>query len=1443
MLRGVALAAAALGGVVLGASGAALRTPAGRAVVTRAVLEAANGRLDGSVSIGEAGGSFTGGLDARDVVLRDLAGQPVVRIARLEVRYRVRDLLGGRVVLGQLKLTRPTVHLVQDSAGKLTLERVLRLDRPGGGGRRPLIAFRDVEITGGTVTITTGEGSNGDDGRARSIEHLDAQLAYARLSSPLPGERPMRFEIISLQMLVSDPALDLRGARGTVDILGDSLALDLREARLPSSNLIVRGALTWPRDRLLYALDVRSSRFATGDLQWIVPELKAGLAGRGAATIRSQGGDVLGVRLTNLALAGAGGGGRLRGTLGLLLGPGGHRTVEGTDLVADSLDLEYVRPLLDTLPIAGRLTGRFQGEGPEEHLAVEVDWTFQDSLVPGRPESHLMGSGVVVLGGPDGLAFNDFAVREARLDMGTVRRLVPLDLVGELDAIGTLNGPWKQAEFSGTLRHHDDTLPPTVARGVLRVDNRGDPLGLWADLSLDSLSLDGLRSSYPVLRVGGSFAGDVRLGGLLDSLGLEAHLTGPAGEVRAEGGLLFVESRRGFHWLDATFAGLDLEQLAGSLPGTFLRGRLRGGAVFDTAAAARADGTLELSRSVVAGTALDSLRARFALADSVFSLDTLSVFGPHLVAWASGGLGTAGDREDTLRIAGRTDSVGVMEPFARWLAPERFGAASDSSREGRARAPAGAADAQVTMAGALSRLAVRVRVRTSALVWGALSLRGAQATGQWESEERGVVGLDAAVDSVAWDRLRVSGVEARVRGRRDSLTWFARSRWGEHAAWLAGGGVRTDSLRADVVIDSLAVLLPSEVWFLTRGSRFTVWDSVITVDSTALTSASGGATVGVAGAVPRTGTGTLAVSLERIPLADAWALAQRDPGEISGVLSGTLTVAGTAREPVMQGKTALQDVGFRGFRAPYVDGAFDYRARRLGGEFSLWRGGQRVLGISLDLPMDLALRDAPPDRKLSGPLSIRVRADSVDLAFVEAMVPVVRQTAGRLSADFGIAGTWRSPQLTGAVAVTDGAATFPALGVRHEALLGRLTLMGDTIRVDSLSFRSGDGAAAIGGFVRLAELTRPLLDLRIQARNLQVMDVRDWLSFAASGEMALRGPVYGATLTGRGTLPSGVLYFTDLITKQVMNLEDIRYADLIDTSLVRRQGLREDFENRFLDSLRISGLVLNMGSEVWMRSSEGNFQLRGDLTVSKVADRYRLDGTLETPRGTYRLPLASGVRSDFTVTRGQLQYFGTPDLNAVVDIDARHVVRRPDRNVTVNVHIGGTLYTPRLTLTSDIQPPIAEPEIISYLLFGTSNEQAIGESGRAFARAAAARISGELERSLITDLGLPLDFFQIRPGDVAGQGISGTEFAFGKQVTMFGLPTFVTLSPRICPNQLNEVTDVIGEFGVSAELRLSNRWRLAASRDLVGPCSGLTSPAGSTLRSQLGLDLFWQRIY
>jgi len=1432
---------AGLGGAVLGLMAAALGTGAGRGLVVQAGLDFANRALAGSLRVGRVGGSFARGLLLEELVLADSSGTPVVRLPRAELGYRLWDLLGGRLVLGHLRLDHPEVRLIEDAGGRFSLERVLRMDRPSSGTSRPLIAFRDVAIEGGDLRIRTGPGPDAQPSE-RIVTVSKARLAYLRLSSPLPGEESLRCDVDALEATISEPALALRGMRGRIELRQDSLWLDLEQVRLPGTAASLRGVLRWPADTLLFDLTARASALATEDLQWLMPELPAGLVGSGVARIRSRSGDVLEVALGDLRLAGRGEGGSLRGRLGLVLGPGRHRTLLATDLETDDFDLEYVRPLLDTLPIAGRLSGRFRGEGPEEHLAVAVEWTFRDSLVAGWPASHLVADGVIALGVPGDFVFQQVAIREARLDLGTVRRLVPIGLLGSLDAAGTLNGPWREVAFSGTLRHHDGPLPPTQARGVLRWDGRRRPIGLWADLSLDSLAFEGLQSSFPLVQVRGTLGGDLRLSGALDSLALEAHLAGPSGRFRAAGVLFVADTGWGARDLEVAFSGLDLGRLASAWPSSSLRGAIRGRFRLDSARAPLVAGRLDLSASQLAGVALDSLAARFRVRDSSLAIDTLVLLAPEGLLQARGAIGLGTGGSDSLTVTARSDSLGALAPLVRWLDPSLAPAEEAAS---------GTLEARATLAGTIANLTLGLDTRLGVLHWGPLHLRGAAMQVRWHSRQAGFA-LEMRADSAAWQRFGAAALEARAAGRPDSFGWFTRGRWGDHAAWIAGGRLGREAGVALAVVDSLGLLLPSEAWFLDRGARLTIRDSLIALDSVALASASGGGRIVARGSVPGEAPGELRLSVEQLPLRDIWAALQLNPQDIEGTLSGTLRLAGRAAAPSMEGRLGLQQLAFRGFRAPYLDGEFHYAAERLGGQFALWQGGEPVLTLSVELPFDLALRDAPAERRRPGPLSIRVRADSVDLGFLEAMIPVARQTAGRLWADFGIAGTWERPQLTGAVTVRDGAATFPALGVRHHGLYARLRLVGDSILVDSLSVSSGDGVAVVGGLVRLAELTRPLLDLSIRADNFRMMDLRDYLSFTASGAVTLTGPVYGAVLTGSGSVPRGMLSFTDLIAKQVISLEDTRYADIVDTSWVRRQGLGEAFQNRFLDSLRVDSLILTMGSDVWMRSSEANVQLAGRLTVSKRGGRYRLDGTLETPRGTYRLPLTSGVTTEFVVTRGQLQYFGTPDLNAAVDIEARHVVRQRDQNITVTVHIGGTVYTPKLTFTSDIRPPISETEIISLLLFGTSSFQALAENARnadllrtTMSRLAASRlagaVSGQLERSLITDLGIPLDFVQIRPGEGLGSGgagpLAGMEIALGKQMSLFGLPAFVTASPRICPQQTLGV-----DVGASAELRVGSHWLLAASRDPVGSC-GFVAPLGLPVRYQFGLDLLWERSY
>jgi translocation and assembly module TamB len=201
-------------------------------------------------------------------------------------------------------------------------------------------------------------------------------------------------------------------------------------------------------------------------------------------------------------------------------------------------------------------------------------------------------------------------------------------------------------------------------------------------------------------------------------------------------------------------------------------------------------------------------------------------------------------------------------------------------------------------------------------------------------------------------------------------------------------------------------------------------------------------------------------------------------------------------------------------------------------------------------------------------------------------------------------------------------------------------------------------------------------------------------------------------------------------------------------------------------------------------------------------------------------------------------------LNAELDITAEHnaqTVRGDEIPVVAN--ITGTLQAPRVELTTTLRPPLPESELVSYLVFGQPSSAVLaGGQGQALGVALSIVSStavSELERALISDLGVPLDFIEIQAGAIT-PGVLGaaaqTRLAVGKRI---GSRTFITFSAGFCPNQ--EVN--AGNFGTSVEYRFSRAWRAQLSFEPAQSyCS--TNPLGNTIttsRYQIGADIFWER--
>src|SRR5205807_6839530 len=217
----------------------------------------------------------------------------------------------------------------------------------------------------------------------------------------------------------------------------------------------------------------------------------------------------------------------------------------------------------------------------------------------------------------------------------------------------------------------------------------------------------------------------------------------------------------------------------------------------------------------------------------------------------------------------------------------------------------------------------------------------------------------APLDSLAYGTLGFSGAAAAGRGTLDSLTCFARSRMGGGGAFLAGGRFARrpgpgGMVRA-VGLDSLAVQLPGDVWVLERPTELSVTDSAARVSRLALHSVYGSGTLALEGDLPTHGQADAHLQLEGFPLAGVYALLERDTAGVGGSVTATAGLSGSRADPVSSGAFSLSNGRLGEFRAPFVDGTFEYRDRRLRTALHLWRSGQQILDVQAFLPLDLAL--------------------------------------------------------------------------------------------------------------------------------------------------------------------------------------------------------------------------------------------------------------------------------------------------------------------------------------------------------------------------------------------------------------------------------------------------------------------------------------------------------
>lgn len=1450
---------------VLGIVTSMTLTPPGRALLARVVSDQLDKVVNGTIEVGSISGSFLYGLTLEQLVVRDTQGVLLASIPRARVGYSLPRLLSGDIVLTEVHLDQPVIHLIQHHDGTFNYQDVLQLGRSSPRvGPPPLVAFHDVRITDGTLRIELPWRTadrvapelldsalaaererpgrllvSSPEGYRRVVLLEDLTTVLSRLQISTPDRRPFTIDLDTLATRVNDPAITITDAQGRVRLRGDSAVFSLERGAMPNSVVSGGGAVTWPNDTIMFDFQLEAPQVSLVDLRWVSPDFPA-MTGSGIIAAKSESGTLTTYVVRDLALRR--GAQRINGELVALQDKARGVGFRELDLTLQNVDLDAIRAYADTLPFYGTITGAIEGSGWLERMRVAVDWDFTDARVPGSPVSTIVASGMVGFTEGQGLYFDNVNLRDSDISLATVQRLAPAVVVpGRLTAVGTLDGPMKNVTFRGRARHRDGERPASELLGTVRLDTRGEELGVNMDVTLDPLSFEGIRRGFPSLPVRGSVSGELRMEGQLSRMQVDAELTGEIGVISAEGFVTMLPPRWGADALHVSFARLDLNAIRGAGPVTSLFGELMVSGTADTLRAPEGSLELAIGPSRVREWVVDTLYTRAAIEDSIIRVDTLYTEWKGASAGGAGTLGWARPHSGTMAFALAADSLTAFDSLLLAVT----GQTRDSA--GYDRPLGGSATAALTLTGSLDTLQVLGSFDARDLVFQAYRVPLATGTFSSTGGETPLLAVAVEGDSlmIQTDTTAEAGwtfddIAFQARGRPDSLSWGLGTDVGASSRLDGTGWWIRQEPGMVLGIDTLSASLGARRWRLLEPTTLTLGDSTPLLAPTEIVAADRSGALRIAGRLPQKGPGDFTAEAFGLDLRNVYDFLGRDTTGVGGEIAFDVQAAGTGAAPTFRGTGSLAGARFGDSRLPHMEAIFDYADRRLDANLLLWRTGDPVLRVEAQLPFDLALQEVE-SRQVDGPLSVRAVGDSVDLAILEAFIPTIDEVHGFLTANIAIEGTWQEPELDGFLTVKDGGMQLTSLNVTWDSLNGRATFAGDSAVLHELRVTSEEGVLTATGSVTLEEFSEPVLDLEVTAEQFEVMAVRNFLDLTASGQFELVGPFYGATFSGTGVANAGVLYFADLINKQVIDLDDPANLALVDTAALRRNRLQEGFQTRFFEEMRIRNFALTMGSDFWLRSSEANIKLSGEVQAEKTLEEYRLAGTLEAGPGNYTLKIGPVTR-DFTVQGGTVTYFGTPDLDAALDIEAQHVVRTSGGDeIPVIAHIGGTLLRPDLTLRSDPTqvPQLADVDLVSYLILGVPAGQAQVDDQSVLQNVTSlltSAVSSDFERALVADLGLPVDLLEIRPA-LAGGTLAGgqvTQLAAGWQV---GRRVFLRLNAGYCSEASVEVVGV----GASIDYRLSRAWRLQTSFEPTYRTCRIQNEFDPSSAYQIGFDVLWQK--
>jgi hypothetical protein len=422
-----------------------------------------------------------------------------------------------------------------------------------------------------------------------------------------------------------------------------------------------------------------------------------------------------------------------------------------------------------------------------------------------------------------------------------------------------------------------------------------------------------------------------------------------------------------------------------------------------------------------------------------------------------------------------------------------------------------------------------------------------------------------------------------------------------------------------------------------------------------------------------------------------------------------------------------------------IVGGYDNGVAELGVDMQWWNGGSTDIAARVPLRWD----SKTPIPKLAerGEVKGHANFDRMPLQAVLAWMAGVVNVEGILAGSVSAQGSVREPNFVGSVDLSDGRVDLRSVGQTLEDVSGRAIFDEDGFAISDLVASDTGGSARVNGRVGFRKLRLNKVDFEVGA---DAFPLRQEGSIVArvDGGARMRAQFQDEGLDGDVQLRKLVI--------------DIPESSATPQDLAPHPEVFFIGESNEPIPPSVSypiRLRLRSDDRIVIQSRDQGFFVEASASLdTTVAEEFLVDGTVTLHTGNFRV---FGKR--FEVRSGSMIFDGDPEMDAKVDLVARHSLR--GSNDTITVTVSGRLSNPSIEFTSSV-PTESQAQVIALLVTGTTRQQRGVNASTAQASAETTNFltgvaAGLASASLQSQFGGFAPTFGIQQGSAATDDVEG----------------------------------------------------------------------------------------